>query len=148
MATANDVAAYLLKTHFPDGVTHLKMQKLLYYCQVWYAATFARPLFNDRIEAWVNGPVIPGFWSQHRYDYSIRRDNVKGDSSKLGSTETQIADAVHKVYGKYTGVELSRFTHEEDPWREARGDCPPSQRGSNIIDPIAAGRYYKGRATA
>lgn len=32
-----------------DDITHLKLQKLVYYAQSWYLANYAKPLFNDEL---------------------------------------------------------------------------------------------------
>ena len=41
-----------------DPITNLKLQKLLYYIQVWYMVYFEKKLiFDERPQAWVHGPV-------------------------------------------------------------------------------------------
>jgi len=39
-------------------ITNKKLQKLLYYSQAWYLVFNKKPLFKDKIEAWVHGPAI------------------------------------------------------------------------------------------
>ncbi|WP_375339284.1 Panacea domain-containing protein [Planktothricoides raciborskii] len=56
MATVYDVAAYILTKKHP--LTAVKLQKLLYYAQAWALVWDKKPLFPERIEAWVNGPVL------------------------------------------------------------------------------------------
>ena len=59
MASVFDVAAYILSKadiEEGDGITHLKLQKLVYYVQGFAMATLGYPLFPDKIEAWVHGP--------------------------------------------------------------------------------------------
>ena len=41
-----------------DDITHLKLQKLLYYAQAWHLAHTNAPLFNKEIKAWTHGPVV------------------------------------------------------------------------------------------
>ena len=58
---AQDVAHFFLsKIDVESGevITHLKLQKLIYYAQAWFLAFFARPLFHDSFEAWQHGPVV------------------------------------------------------------------------------------------
>lgn len=59
--TARQVADYVIAflAEHGDPTTNLKLQKLLYYSQAWYLALYDLPLFDDRIEAWVHGPVVP-----------------------------------------------------------------------------------------
>ncbi|MDR1079669.1 MAG: DUF4065 domain-containing protein [Deltaproteobacteria bacterium] len=42
----------------PSELTHLKLQKMLYFAQGWHLAYFDVPLFEDPIEAWKYGPVV------------------------------------------------------------------------------------------
>lgn len=62
MATANDVAQYVLEQS--GKMTTIKLQKLVYYCQAWSLVWTESPLFDDRIEAWANGPVVPSLYRQ------------------------------------------------------------------------------------
>jgi len=39
-----------------------KAQKLLYYSQGVHLKLFGEPLFDDEIEAWEFGPVVPPVW--------------------------------------------------------------------------------------
>src|SRR6266446_3445682 len=68
MTTASILAKYIIASCSDDGksVTNLKLQKLLYYAQAWKLALHGKPLFNDRIEAWVHGPVVPVVFREYR----------------------------------------------------------------------------------
>jgi uncharacterized phage-associated protein len=71
--TARRVAEYILFTAHERSIemTNLKLQKLLYYCQAWYLAFLGKPLFGERIEAWIHGPVVPpvfGSFKEHRWN--------------------------------------------------------------------------------
>lgn len=55
----------LLKNSDNDIVEYtsrLKLLKLLYYIQGYHLAMFNAPLFNDRMEAWLHGPVVPSVY--------------------------------------------------------------------------------------
>ena len=47
MASARDVAAYLLQRRLP-AFEAVRLQKLLYYMQAWHLALMDSALFNDR----------------------------------------------------------------------------------------------------
>jgi uncharacterized phage-associated protein len=49
---------------------------------------------------------------------------------------------VLNTYGKKTSQWLSDLTHAESPWRDARGDLAPGERGSSEITPAAMAEYY------
>src|SRR5688572_9971276 len=59
-ASALDVARYLIQLAAaedePEELSHLRLQKLLYYVQGWSLAQRGEAMFPDRIEAWAHGP--------------------------------------------------------------------------------------------
>jgi uncharacterized phage-associated protein len=61
MYTALEIAVWFLGAidrRAGDGITHLKLQKLVYYAQAWSLALLDRPLFDEEVEAWAHGPVV------------------------------------------------------------------------------------------
>lgn len=106
-------------------VTQLKLQKLLYFLQSTCLAFKGKPLFNNRIEAWANGPVIPEVW-QHYTSYSYyeitkpENDNIILNNKKIES----FLDKIISFYGKNSAEFLVELTHKEDPWIFARRGYP------------------------
>jgi len=118
--TASDLAKYVIDLHVRKQavITNLKLQKLLYYAQGWYLAFNGEPLFNDRIEAWVHGPVVPGVFREYR---EFRWSPLTAAAAYAPSDE--VASHVSKVlgaYGKFDASQLELMTHNEEPWRAAR----------------------------
>ncbi len=109
--SAHDVAVEL-RRRLPD-VGSVKVHKLLYYAQGWHLRWFGEPLFNERIEAWTNGPVVAELW--------LAEDKRGGAPRPLGLDGIQLATVGYVVsrYGAFTGRQLIRLTHTEDPWRHA-----------------------------
>jgi uncharacterized phage-associated protein len=139
MASVHDVAAYILaKT---GEIPAMKLHKLVYYCQAWALVWNDKPLFKDRIEAWANGPAIPELYKYHRGEYSVR-NWPRGDSSKLGPTEKDTIKRVLDFYSKKPSQWLVNLTHQESPWKEARGKLTPGERGSAEITRVAIHEYY------
>ena len=64
MASVFDVAKYILNKK--GRMSPMKLQKLVYYSQCWSLAWDDKPLFNNRIEAWANGPVVRDLYTFHR----------------------------------------------------------------------------------
>jgi uncharacterized phage-associated protein len=129
MATPFDVAA-LIRQRLP-GVGKMKLQKLLYYCQAWSLAWDGVPLFAGRIEAWKDGPVQPDVW----------RGVGEGRPDTLTVVQLATIDAVLGAYGAKSGDWLSKLTHNEKPWRVARGGTPPGAASGAEI-PVAAMRAF------
>ena len=84
MVNAHDVAAYILKKL--GRTTAMKLQKLVYYSQAWSLVWDEKPLFHNRIEAWINGPVIPNLYSVHRGMFDVK-EWPKGDPEKLSAVQ-------------------------------------------------------------
>ena len=59
LAVANKILAYGASATNGELVSNLKLQKLLYYVQGFHLAVFGEPLFEEEIEAWMYGPVVP-----------------------------------------------------------------------------------------
>ena len=139
MARADDVAAYILEQL--GSVTAMKLQKLVYYSQAWSLVWDERPLFQARIEAWANGPVVPALYASHRGQFRIATW-PKGDPRRLKTSERETVDAVLKFYGDKSSQWLSDLTHRERPWLEARANLLPGERGEALITLASMAEYY------
>jgi uncharacterized phage-associated protein len=142
--TANvvDVAQYILDQRGP--ITTWKLQKLCYYSQAWSLVWDDEPLFDERIEAWANGPVIPDLYSLHRSRYTV--GNLGGDAGALDADQEETVDAVLAFYGDKSSSWLSELTHREAPWLNARrrDGLGPGLRGTAEIQLDEMAEYYGG----
>jgi len=139
MATAHDVAAYILEKRGP--MTAMKLQKLVYYAQAWSLVWDEKPLFRERIEAWANGPVVRSLYGLHSGQFQV--DQWKwGDPSALAKEERETVDAVLDFYGDKPSWWLSNLTHQEAPWVNARQGLAPGERGDREISHAAMAEYY------
>jgi uncharacterized phage-associated protein len=127
MIKAKEVAEYIISyfsnivTNPIEGdLTNLKLQKLLYYTQVLSLKRTGELLFNDKMEAWDYGPVVPEIYHQYK---SFGRDVLDTDSPNLmfkPLDKKMIIDDVIKDKGRFTGIALMEMTHQENPWKLAR----------------------------
>lgn len=141
MPTARDVAQYLLEKMGP--LTTIKLQKLVYYCQAWSLVWDDAPLFEDEIQAWANGPVVPDLFFAHQGKFSV--DSIpEGDSSKLNAAQRETVNAIIRDYGKKNSQWLVELTHMEDPWKNARGACKAGARCTREITLASMADYYSG----
>lgn len=141
MARAEDVAAAILRHTGP--VSTWKLQKLVYYAQAWHLVWEDRPLFEDPIQAWANGPVVPTLYARHRGQFTITAW-PSGNPDALDEGEQSTIVAVLGFYGDKSGQWLSDLTHRELPWIEARDGLAPGERGSAVITHEAMAEYYGG----
>jgi uncharacterized phage-associated protein len=141
MCSVYDVAAYILKD--TGMITHLKLQKLVYYSQAWSLVWDDKPLFREEIEAWANGPVVPKLYDRLRQRYGVDRKILGyGDPDRLSAKSKATIDAVLKFYGRRNSQYLSDLTHMEAPWKDARKGLAPGDRGNRIITRAAMAEYY------
>lgn len=131
MATANDVAAYIMES--VRSCDSMKLQKLLYYSQGWSLAWDGNAMFDDPIEAWANGPVVRSVWENHRGQFTVS-GWPHGNSRNLTDSERETVDAVVDYYGEFSGRRLSDMTHAERPWVEARESLPVGARSNRPLD--------------
>ena len=117
MLSALNVAKFFINL-FKDqeeGITNLKLQKLLYYAQGFSFQRFNKPLFPDEIEAWEYGPVI------HRvYDFykSYGLEPIRNSEQvRVNEDQERLLLDVAREYGKYTSTALVDMTHAKGtPW--------------------------------
>ena len=139
-----DIANQLLVKAYraSDGelVTNLKLQKMLYYQQGFHLAYFGTPLFDDEIEAWMYGPVVPSVYNHYKGN---GRNGIIPDNEIKFSFEDRKEEAlfneVYKVYGKYSATGLMNMTHNESPWISTpRGE-------GNVISKDKLTSFFKSR---
>lgn len=118
MATVYDVAQYILSKY--STVEAMKLQKLVYYSQAWRAVQTGRPLFQETVKAYAQGPVVGQLWHRHRgYRYISPQIVEVGSADAVSDDEAELVDAILAHYGHMSGDELSDLTHLERPWAEA-----------------------------
>jgi uncharacterized phage-associated protein len=139
MASVHDVVAYIL--HKKGKIVAIKLHKLLYYSQAWSLVWDDCPLFDARIEAWANGPVVPAVYRVHRGNYYVETWPY-GDRHALDDDERETVDVVLTKYGGKSSQWLSELTHREKPWIDARRGLGPLDPGDQVITHAAMAEYY------
>ena len=134
-----DVAAYILEK--VGTMTTMKLQKLIYYSQAWSLVWDEKPLFEEGIEAWANGPVVKDLFDYHRGMYEISAMPI-GNPRLLNQAQQETVDVVLEYYGDKSAQWLIQLTHMEDPWIQARKGLPPLERGNKIIPLDTMADYY------
>ncbi|MFY1653386.1 Panacea domain-containing protein [Solwaraspora sp. WMMB762] len=124
----------------------MKLQKLCYYAQAWHLVWEDRPLFDNEIQAWANGPVVPDLYLHHRGRLQVAPGELPGHADALTAGERESIDVVLEFYGELTAHQLSELTHREAPWRDARSNAglAPMERGTARITHAAMFEYYDG----
>ena len=140
MANVFDVANYILEKKGATSV--MKLQKLVYYSQAWSLTWNEQPLFEEDIQAWVNGPVVRGLYNAHRGNYKVEPNFFNGNSESLNKYQMETIDKVLAFYGDKDPQWLSELTHMESPWIEARKALNNLERGEVVISKESMLEYY------
>lgn len=139
MHRAKAVANALINKAAENGekLSHMKLQKLLYYTCGYYLASSGEPLIDHTFEAWDYGPVVPAIYDEFKHLGSKPITSLATDIDWETSTLlpvpiptddqrlNRIINFVWENYGKYSGLQLSDMTHAKDsPWEKTRNKNP------------------------
>lgn len=128
-----------------DLMTHLKLQKLLYYAQGWSLALHGKPLFDDRIEAWAHGPVCPKVWNRFKArGWSPIELSETRPGGAITAKEKKLLDEVWNSYGQFTAKRLEEMTHDETPYKAARGNLPAHASCQKVISHASMRAFFSG----
>ncbi|MBL7663522.1 MAG: SocA family protein [Bacteriovoracaceae bacterium] len=119
------VAEYFVRKSSKDdsdeGITNLKLQKLLYFAEGHFSASFGKSLLNEKIHAWPHGPVVKKVYE--KYSSNVKKPlkiDFNLDISDI--TENKILkeylDMIYSRYGQYSAWKLRDITHQQNPWKE------------------------------
>jgi uncharacterized phage-associated protein len=128
-----------------EAITHLKVQKLLYFAEAYHLANFNRSLFREEFEAWAHGPVVQEVWRDLK--------SYGWDAIPLIDTQNKIKEPIivryleslYDKFGRMGAKRLEEMTHEHLPWKNARGNLPPEASSSARIDKTIIRDFYAGR---
>ncbi len=142
------VANSLINIASTEGqyLTHLKLQKLMYYVSGYYVASTDQSLIDHTFEAWDYGPVVPSLYYDFRKygnapislatdyqwdtDAEIATPPVAGDA-----VFNKVLDFVWRSYGKYSAAQLSDMTHElGSPWDITKKNNPGIKNADIPLD--------------
>jgi len=111
---AVDLASYIFKQGYKSNI---QINKLLYIAFGFYGAETGKYLFNDVIEAWRYGPVVPTVY------YAFNNYELTHKLPKLNKNVQNVMDEVLDFYGKKAPFLLVELTHQEgSPWQNVYVD--------------------------
>ena len=116
------------------GIDNLKLQKLLYYCQVHFLCDSVQHVrcFNEDLKAWDWGPVVPNVYRYYSAFGagpipSLKNNRLFNINESPKALVRMIEEDDFKrikyvvdVFKDLSSIELMKKTHRESPWIEAR----------------------------
>lgn len=105
-------------------LTHLKLQKLLYYAQGCNLALYKESIFKEKIYAWYHGPVVKEIYNKYcklkdgssrgsvciDYNSNLKRDNFT-------DKEEGVLNFVFEEFGQFSAWKLRDMVYDEQPWK-------------------------------
>lgn len=120
-------------------ISNMKLQKLLYYMQGFHIAVFEEKLFEDEIEAWLYGPVVPAVYEKYSSFGSNLIQPEEKEVIALEKKEERLFEQVFNIYNQYSAIGLMNLTHSESPWKNT------STGKGSIISADKLKTYFKTR---
>ena len=139
-----DIAKYFLIRAQEDGelISPLKIQKMVYFAYAAYLRSKKgkEKLFNEKIEAWPNGPVVPSLYRDLKVYGSgpidpLKYADISVDKLKQDTPEEviELLNGVYETCSQFTGFELTVATHQEKAWQEARKGLGATEPSNNPL---------------
>lgn len=131
MYSAIDVARYIIDHCNRNGqtISNLKLQKILYFIQAEFLVVQDKPCFQEKIEAWDFGPVVPEVYRHYKVYGSAAIPSLRSeDYCPFSKKDKILADGIIDECANYSTSELAEYTHNQSPWITAYG-----QSGSAVI---------------
>lgn len=126
--TPQQIANYFIYMYKQEGkrLDFMKLLKLVYISYAWYLNRKNEKLFDESIQAWHCGEVIPSlyheFKTQPKFNIQQYSLNDEGVAITVEPSDDEVHDilrAVWIMYGDLQGKKLSEITHINNPWRNA-----------------------------
>jgi uncharacterized phage-associated protein len=146
------LANYILESI--GKMSHLKLQKLLYFIEGYHLAYFSTNLIDDDFEAWVHGPVSRKIYNELK-DKSVIYSDITYIAEQdaptpsimlsrlLTSDQVDLINEVLGLYGNETGFTLESITHQQTPWIKARECYNPADKCEEKIQKEEMQSYFK-----
>ncbi len=134
-----DICRYVINysNRLDFGVSNLKLQKLLYFIQVYFLMNKKdnEPCFVEQIEAWDFGPVVPVAYREYKQygstdipsiDEYINFDEddpwdstmTEFDEDCIREDDKKLINEVVTKLADYSATDLVDITHRQAPWKD------------------------------
>lgn len=133
---------FLSQAEDDNCLTHLALQKLLYFSQGWNYVFNNQPLFQNDCEAWVHGAVYRVIYDEFKKFKHMPLPKMDKAVS-LPAEEIAVLDFVKQHYfNVYTAKTLEKICHLEEPFILTRKGFICNENSAEIISKTAIKEYY------
>lgn len=120
----------------PEGISPLKIQKLLYFAQAASLSLFKKRVFSEEIQAWKYGPVVPTVYHKYKNFNNNLITSPEGIYISIDTDTAQLLKGIWDLFGKYSASELVQITHNHAPWKNVY------EEGNNVPISIESLKNY------
>ena len=116
------IARYIIEHEFEHSrsVSNLRLQKLLYFVQLYFLMCRYTPCFSGRMEAWDFGPVVPEVYHKYkRFGSMIIQEIDQFAQNEINENDSKLIDEMLDACACKTTRELVEITHQQSPWKNA-----------------------------
>lgn len=128
------------------GVSHLALQKIIYFCHVWSLIELGQPLVRQSFEAWEHGPVLQYIYREFKRFGSARvcgracqvnprNGQLEVVSCAFAEPTRDLLSRVVAIYSRFSASTLRELSHAPGgPWDRVwhhRGKINPGMRIDN-----------------
>lgn len=133
-----DICRYTINYCYENlnGISNLKLQKILYFIQIQFLKEYNRVCFNDNIEAWNFGPVILKAYKEYSMygalpipyinTYIEYTPNILWDAERkifnkniIKKKHRKTIELVLNVFEDYSNFELAELILHQEPYIDA-----------------------------
>lgn len=123
-------------------ITHLALQKLLYFTQSWSRVLLGEELFGEDCQAWAHGAVYPKVYHVFREFKYMPLPKVE-EALPWKKEELEVLNAVKMCYfDVYCAKALEEICHREEPYKKARKGLKEGEICHKVIDKEEVSLYY------
>jgi uncharacterized phage-associated protein len=105
----SDVARFILSI-LP--VSHLKLQKLLYFAYAEYLLKTSKKLFEEPIVAFKYGPVVESVFYQYKSHGSSIIDFAEDESFRIDADEVTVTPSLMKIVSSEHSIEAAKIIYD------------------------------------
>jgi uncharacterized phage-associated protein len=146
LAAANEFIALA-----PNGVSHMKLQKLVYMAHGAWLKDHPEPFLSENPQVWQYGPVFQSLYHELKH---FRSEPITEPQTHLNFPvridDKSIKSIIEKVWDKYkdaSGPRLSDITHlPGSPWFKIAQEHGFSVPMGTEISPALIGQYFRETA--
>ena len=115
------IAEYVIHRCAQNGrpLSNLKLQKILYFIQAEFLVAMNKPCFEDDIEAWSSGPVVPAVYSEYRIYGGTNIPDQGNAFEIIPQRDKDRLDAIMDNVAQYSSLQLTKIVHNQSPWKNS-----------------------------